>query len=59
MPRKWRNFPYPQELGYLIVGQRIDPDDWSLQDASPIPLKRLLTQRLEAENKGNIVLLLR
>ena len=20
--------PYPQELGYIIVGQRIDPDDW-------------------------------
>src|SRR3984893_4024787 len=24
--------PYPQELGYLIVGQRIDPDDWRMTE---------------------------
>jgi len=24
--------PYPQELGYIIVGQRIDPDDWRMTE---------------------------
>jgi cellulose synthase/poly-beta-1,6-N-acetylglucosamine synthase-like glycosyltransferase/peptidoglycan/xylan/chitin deacetylase (PgdA/CDA1 family) len=49
--------PYPQELGYLIVGQRIDPDDWSLQDGKPIPAKEIVDSVLRQVNKGNIVLL--
>src|SRR5947208_10648460 len=49
--------PYPQELGYLIVGQRIDPDDWSLQDGKPNPAKEIVDSVLRQANKGNIVLL--
>src|ERR1700726_1615932 len=49
--------PYPQELGYLIVGQRIDPDDWSLQDGKPIPAKEIVASVLRQANKGNIILL--
>jgi peptidoglycan/xylan/chitin deacetylase (PgdA/CDA1 family) len=49
--------PYPQELGYLIVGQRIDPDDWSLRDGKPIPAKEIVDSVLKQENKGNIILL--
>src|SRR6266699_548504 len=49
--------PYPQELGYLIVGQRVDPDDWSLQDGKPIPAKEIVDSVLRQANKGNIVLL--
>src|SRR5712664_1276927 len=49
--------PYPQELGYLIVGQRIDPDDWSLQDGKPIAAKEIVDSVLRQVNKGNIVLL--
>jgi cellulose synthase/poly-beta-1,6-N-acetylglucosamine synthase-like glycosyltransferase/peptidoglycan/xylan/chitin deacetylase (PgdA/CDA1 family) len=49
--------PYPQELGYLIVGQRIDPDDWSLRDGKPIPAKEIVDSVLRQANKGNIVLL--
>jgi len=49
--------PYPQELGYLIVGQRIDPDDWSLQDGKPIPAKEIVGSVLRQANKGNIILL--
>src|SRR6202165_2156070 len=47
--------PYPQERGYLIVGQRIDPDDWSLQDGKPIPAKEIVDSVLRQANKGNIV----
>src|SRR5712664_4153392 len=49
--------PYPQELGYLIIGQRIDPDDWSLRDGQPIPAKEIVDSVLRQANKGNIVLL--
>jgi len=27
-----QQLPYPQELGYLIVGQRVDPDDWRMTE---------------------------
>jgi cellulose synthase/poly-beta-1,6-N-acetylglucosamine synthase-like glycosyltransferase/peptidoglycan/xylan/chitin deacetylase (PgdA/CDA1 family) len=49
--------PYPQELGYLIVGQRIDPDDWSLRDGKPIPAKEIVDSVLRQADRGNIVLL--
>src|SRR5229473_1336813 len=49
--------PYPQELGYLIVGQRIDPDDWSQRDGKPIPAKEIVESVLRQADKGNIVLL--
>jgi len=35
--------PVAQEMGYLIVGQRIDPDDWSLRDGQPSPQRKLST----------------
>ncbi len=49
--------PYPQELGYLIVGQRIDPDDWSLRDGKPIPAQEIVDSVLRQTDKGNIILL--
>ncbi len=49
--------PYPQELGYLIIGQRIDPDDWRLRDGKPIPAKEIVDGVLAQANRGNIVLL--
>src|SRR6202795_4245175 len=49
--------PYPQELGYLIVGQRIDPDDWSLKDGKPIPAKEIVDSVLRQADRGNIILL--
>jgi cellulose synthase/poly-beta-1,6-N-acetylglucosamine synthase-like glycosyltransferase/peptidoglycan/xylan/chitin deacetylase (PgdA/CDA1 family) len=49
--------PYPQELGYLIIGQRIDPDDWRIRDGKPIPAKEIVDGVLAQANKGNIVLL--
>src|SRR6266478_1383145 len=49
--------PYPQELGYLIIGQRIDPDDWRLRDGNPIPAKEIVDSVLRQADKGNIILL--
>ena len=49
--------PLAQEMGYLIVGQRIDPDDWSLRDGKPIPAKEIVDSVVRQADKGNIILL--
>jgi cellulose synthase/poly-beta-1,6-N-acetylglucosamine synthase-like glycosyltransferase/peptidoglycan/xylan/chitin deacetylase (PgdA/CDA1 family) len=49
--------PLAQEMGYLIVGQRIDPDDWSLRDGKPIPAKEIVDSVLRQADRGNIILL--
>jgi cellulose synthase/poly-beta-1,6-N-acetylglucosamine synthase-like glycosyltransferase/peptidoglycan/xylan/chitin deacetylase (PgdA/CDA1 family)/spore germination protein YaaH len=50
--------PYPQELGYIIVGQRIDPDDWRIDGNKPQrPAKEIAEDVLRQADKGNIVLL--
>jgi len=49
--------PVAQEMGYLIVGQRIDPDDWSLRDGKPIPAKEIVDSVLRQAGNGNVILL--
>jgi cellulose synthase/poly-beta-1,6-N-acetylglucosamine synthase-like glycosyltransferase len=44
-------------MGYLIVGQRIDPDDWSLRAGKPIPAKEIVDSVLRQADNGNIILL--
>lgn len=53
-----QQLPYPQEMGYLIVGQRVDPDDWRRDGLLPQrPAKEIVEDVLAQANKGNIVLL--
>ncbi|HXY00453.1 MAG TPA: glycosyltransferase [Candidatus Limnocylindrales bacterium] len=50
--------PYPQDLGYIIVGQRIDPDDWRLMDDKrQRPAGEIVADVLRQAKNGNIVLL--
>ena len=49
--------PVAQEMGYLIVGQRIDPDDWSLRNGKPIPAQEIVDSVLRQAANGNIILL--
>jgi peptidoglycan-N-acetylglucosamine deacetylase len=50
--------PLAQDMGYLIVGQRVDPDDWSTVDGkNQIAAKDILAGVLRQVNKGNIILL--
>src|SRR5712664_3872680 len=49
--------PLAQDMGYLIVGQRIDPDDWSLRGGKPIPAKEIVDSVLRQADNGNIILL--
>ncbi len=49
--------PIAQEMGYLIVGQKIDPHDWQLRDGKPIPAQEIVDSLLQQADQGNIVLL--
>ena len=50
--------PYPQELGYIIVGQMIDPDDWRMTETkTQRPAREIANDVLRRANKGNVVLL--
>ena len=45
-------------MGYLIVGQRIDPDDWSTLDGkNQMPAANIVHNVLRQADKGNIILL--
>jgi cellulose synthase/poly-beta-1,6-N-acetylglucosamine synthase-like glycosyltransferase/spore germination protein YaaH/peptidoglycan/xylan/chitin deacetylase (PgdA/CDA1 family) len=50
--------PYPQELGYIIVGQRIDPDDWRMTDEKKQrPAQEIAADVMRQAKNGNVVLL--
>ena len=50
--------PLAQDMGYLIVGQRIDPDDWSSPDGkTQMPAAEIVQNILRQADKGNIILL--
>src|SRR5271163_690494 len=50
--------PVAQDMGYLIVGQRIDPDDWSSPDGkNQMPASDIVQNVLRQVDKGNIILL--
>jgi cellulose synthase/poly-beta-1,6-N-acetylglucosamine synthase-like glycosyltransferase/peptidoglycan/xylan/chitin deacetylase (PgdA/CDA1 family)/spore germination protein YaaH len=50
--------PVAQDMGYLIVGQRIDPDDWSTPDGkNQMPAADIVRNVLRQLDKGNIILL--
>jgi peptidoglycan-N-acetylglucosamine deacetylase len=49
--------PYPQELGYIIVGQRIDPRDWYMPDNQhQLPASEIVAEVMKELKKGNIIL---
>ena len=53
-----QQLPYPQELGYLIVGQRVDPDDWRMtEDKRQRPAEQIAAEVMRQAKNGNIVLL--
>src|SRR5208337_4126759 len=50
--------PYPQDLGYIIVGQKIDPDDWRMtEEKRQRPAEEIAADVLRQAKNGNIVLL--
>ncbi|MFZ0978466.1 MAG: glycosyltransferase [Candidatus Acidiferrales bacterium] len=52
--------PVPQEMGYVLVGGRIDPHDWGEADGEKPPATDDVVQRVLTDveaNKGNLILL--
>lgn len=52
------HLPTAQDMGYIIIGQKVDPNDWSqLTPGVPLPAANILQNVLKEAPKGNIVLL--
>jgi cellulose synthase/poly-beta-1,6-N-acetylglucosamine synthase-like glycosyltransferase/peptidoglycan/xylan/chitin deacetylase (PgdA/CDA1 family) len=52
------HLPTAQDMGYLIIGQKVDPNDWSQETPGvPIPAAKILENIVHEAPKGNIVLL--
>jgi peptidoglycan-N-acetylglucosamine deacetylase len=52
--------PVPQQMGYVIIGARIDPHDWGEVNGGAPPPANVIVQRVLADteaNKGNIILM--
>ncbi len=48
--------PTAQEMGYLIVGQKIDPHDWRQVDGKQVPAQEIVDGVLRQADEGNIAL---
>src|SRR5271155_225744 len=48
--------PFAQDMGYLIIGQKIDPHDWQLVNGKPNPAKDIVDEVVQQANDGNIIL---
>jgi cellulose synthase/poly-beta-1,6-N-acetylglucosamine synthase-like glycosyltransferase/peptidoglycan/xylan/chitin deacetylase (PgdA/CDA1 family) len=49
--------PLAQDMGYVIVGQKIDAHDWRQVDGKQIPEQEIVDNVLRQASMGNIVLL--
>ena len=48
--------PGIQDMGYLIVGQKIDPHDWRQPYGKQVPAQEIIDGVLRQANAGNIIL---
>jgi len=48
--------PVAQDMGYLIVGQKIDPHDWRQPYGQQVPAQEIVDGVLRQANNGNIIL---
>jgi cellulose synthase/poly-beta-1,6-N-acetylglucosamine synthase-like glycosyltransferase/peptidoglycan/xylan/chitin deacetylase (PgdA/CDA1 family)/spore germination protein YaaH len=48
--------PTAQDMGYLIIGQKIDPHDWRQQDGKQVSAQEIVDNVLHDADKGNIAL---
>jgi cellulose synthase/poly-beta-1,6-N-acetylglucosamine synthase-like glycosyltransferase/peptidoglycan/xylan/chitin deacetylase (PgdA/CDA1 family) len=48
--------PAAQDMGYLIIGQKIDPHDWKQENGKQIPAQEIVDNTIKQEDDGNIIL---
>jgi cellulose synthase/poly-beta-1,6-N-acetylglucosamine synthase-like glycosyltransferase/peptidoglycan/xylan/chitin deacetylase (PgdA/CDA1 family) len=51
------HLPAAQEMGYLIIGQKIDPHDWKQKNGKQIPAQEIVDNVIRDADNGNIILL--
>src|SRR5215469_1840994 len=52
------HLPTAQEMGYIIVGQKVDPHDWKqISPGVPLPARTIVENALREAPEGNILLL--
>ncbi|HEY6946723.1 MAG TPA: glycosyltransferase [Candidatus Acidoferrum sp.] len=52
------HLPTAQEMGYIIVGQKVDPHDWSqINPGVPLPAAQIVANAVREAPEGNIILL--
>src|SRR5437588_9881172 len=52
------HLPTAQEMGYIIIGQKVDPHDWSqLRPGVALPAATIVENALREAPEGNIILL--
>ncbi len=50
--------PLAQDMGYIIIGQKVDPHDWSqITPGVPLPATKIVENVLREAPEGNIILL--
>src|SRR6201998_379720 len=48
--------PIAQDMGYLIVGQKIDPHDWRQPYGKQVPAQDIIDEVMNQQNSGSIIL---
>jgi cellulose synthase/poly-beta-1,6-N-acetylglucosamine synthase-like glycosyltransferase/peptidoglycan/xylan/chitin deacetylase (PgdA/CDA1 family)/spore germination protein YaaH len=48
--------PIAQDMGYVIVGQKIDPHDWKQPNGKQVPASQIVEGVLSQATEGNIIL---
>jgi cellulose synthase/poly-beta-1,6-N-acetylglucosamine synthase-like glycosyltransferase/peptidoglycan/xylan/chitin deacetylase (PgdA/CDA1 family) len=50
------HLPAAQDMGYLIIGQKIDPHDWKQKNGKQISAQEILDNVIQEADAGNIIL---
>ena len=50
------HLPTAQEMGYLIIGQKIDPHDWKQKNGKQVSAQEIFDNVLQEADAGNIIL---
>ena len=50
------HLPTAQDMGYIIIGQKIDPHDWKQVDGQQVPAQEIVENVMHDADTGNIVL---
>src|SRR5260221_6674087 len=53
---EWAHLPVAQDMGYMIVGQKIDPHDWRQPYGKQVPAQEIIDGVMRQASSGNIIL---